>query len=111
MLCSPMYPVDEGIKIDNQDFDRHGDESEWEAYARVIARKIRTRVEEGIDREAVKHFSVFAIGPMPLLMFFGQMYRGYDSNKIYTKVTGTLKIRIGLGLGRKKNERHKPATS
>ena len=68
----PKYPVDEGIKIENQDFDRHGDESEWEAYARVIERKIRTRVEEGIDREAVKHFSVFAIGPMPLLMFLGR---------------------------------------
>lgn len=69
---SPKYPVDDGIKIDNQDFDRHGDESEWEAYARAIERKIRTRVEEGIDREAVKHFSVFAIGPMPLLMFLGK---------------------------------------
>ena len=69
---SPKYPVDDGIKIDNQDFERHGDELEWETYARVIERKVRTRVEEGIDREAVKHFSVFAIGPMPLLMFLGK---------------------------------------
>ena len=68
----PMYPVDEGIKIDNQDFDRNGDESEWEAYARVIDRKIKSRVEEGIDDNEVKHFSVFAIGPMPLLMFLGK---------------------------------------
>lgn len=68
----PKYPVDDGIKIDNQDFDRHGDKSEWEAYARVIERKIKARVEEGVDREAVKHFSVFAIGPMPLLMFLGK---------------------------------------
>ncbi len=69
---SPMYPVDEGIKIDNQDFDRNGEESEWEAYARVIERKIKSRVEEGIDENKVKHFSVFAIGPMPLLMFLGK---------------------------------------
>lgn len=69
---SPKYPVDEGIKIDNQDFDRHGDESEWKVCARSIERKIRTRVEEGIDREGVKHFSVFAIGPQPLLMFLGK---------------------------------------
>ncbi len=68
----PKYPVDEGIKIDNQDFDRRGDESEWEACAKVIERKIRTRVEEGIDHEGVKHFSVFAIGPQPLLMFLGK---------------------------------------
>lgn len=68
----PMYPVDEGIKIDNQDFDRNGAESEWEAYARVIERKIKSRVEEGIDEKKIKHFSVFAIGPMPLLMFLGK---------------------------------------
>ena len=68
----PKYPVDEGIKIDNQDFDRHGDESEWAAYARVIERKIKSRVEEEIDEQEIKHFSVFAIGPMPLLMFLGK---------------------------------------
>ena len=28
--------------------------------------------EEGIDRKAVKHFSIFAIGPQPLLMFLGK---------------------------------------
>ena len=68
----PKYPVDEGIPIDNQDFNRHGDASEWEAYARVIERKIGMSVGEGIDRERVNHFSVFAIGPMPLLMFLGK---------------------------------------
>ena len=68
----PKYPVDEGIKIDNQDFDRHGDKSEWEAYARVIERKIRTSIEEGIDEIKIKHFSIFAIGPMPLLVFLGR---------------------------------------
>ena len=68
----PKYPVDEGIKIDNQDFDRHGDEADWTAYARVIERKIKSGVEEGIDGKEIKHFSVFAIGPMPLLMFLGK---------------------------------------
>ena len=68
----PKYPVDKGIKIKNQDFDRHGDELEWAAYARVIERKIKSRVEEGIDEQEIKHFSVFAIGPMPLLMFLGK---------------------------------------
>ncbi len=68
----PKYPVDEGIKIEIPDFDRHGDESEWITYARTIERKIKARVEEGIDENTVKHFSVFAIGPMPLLMFLGK---------------------------------------
>ena len=68
----PKYPIDEGIKIEIPDFDRHGDEAEWSAYARTIERKIKTRVEEGIDEQKIKHFSVFAIGPMPLLMFLGK---------------------------------------
>ena len=68
----PKYPVDEGIVIDRQDFDRNGDEAEWMVCARYIERKVRGRVEEGIDQEDVKHFSVFAIGPMPLLMFLGK---------------------------------------
>ncbi|RKU13080.1 hypothetical protein C6503_16150 [Candidatus Poribacteria bacterium] len=68
----PKYPIDEGIKIEMPDFDRHGDEAEWGTYARTIERKIKTRVEEGIDEKKIKHFSVFAIGPMPLLMFLGK---------------------------------------
>ena len=68
----PKYPVDEGIKIEIPDFDRHGDETEWSTHARTIERKIKTRVEEGIDEKKIKHFSVFAIGPMPLLMFLGK---------------------------------------
>jgi len=68
----PKYPVDEGIKIEIPDFDRYGDETEWSTYARSIERKIKTRVEGGIDTKEAKHFSVFAIGPMPLLMFLGK---------------------------------------
>ena len=68
----PKYPVDKGIKIEIPDFDRYGDETEWSTYARTIERKIKTRVEEGIDEKKIKHFSVFAIGPMPLLMFLGK---------------------------------------
>ncbi len=69
---SPKYPVGKGIKIDNQDFDRHGGEADWAAYARVIEKKIKSHFEEGIDEQAIKHISVFAIGPMPLLMFLGK---------------------------------------
>ena len=68
----PKYPVDEGINIEIPDFDRHGTEAEWETYAKAIDRKIKARVEKGIDETEIKHFSVFAIGPMPLLMFLGK---------------------------------------
>ena len=68
----PKYPVDEGINIEIPDFDRHGTEAEWKTYAKAIDRKIKARVEKGIDETEIKHFSVFAIGPIPLLMFLGK---------------------------------------
>ena len=69
---APKYPTDKGIKINNQDFDRHGDEADWAAYAKVIERKIKSNLEEGIDGKPIKHLSIFAIGSMPLLIFLGK---------------------------------------
>lgn len=69
---APKYPVDEGILIENQDFNRNGDESEWKAYAKVIERRIKSKFDEGLDEKPIKHLSIFAIGPMPLLTFLGK---------------------------------------
>lgn len=69
----PKFPVDEkGIKIARDDFNRDGNEAYWTAYAGDIERKIKSLFEEGIDEKVIKHLSVFAIGPMPLLMFLGK---------------------------------------
>ena len=69
----PKYPIDEkGINITKNNFDGHSDSEYWQAFASEIQRKIRWSFEEGIDEEKIKHLSVFAIGPMPLLMFLGK---------------------------------------
>ena len=69
----PKYPADsKGIKIEKKNFDRLGDDAYWKAYTEDIKREIERKFDEGIDDEKIKHLSVFAIGPMPLLMFLGK---------------------------------------
>lgn len=69
----PKYPTDEkGISITKSNFDGHSDLAYWQAFAGDIQRKVKRYVDEGIDEEKIKHLSVFAIGPMPLLMFLGK---------------------------------------
>ena len=69
----PKYPTDlKGIGIERKDFDRLGDEAYWRVHTKDIKRKIEREFDKGIDDEEIKHLSVFAIGPMPLLMFLGK---------------------------------------
>ena len=69
----PKYPTDEkGINITKNNFDGHSDLAYWQAFAGDIQRKVKRSFDEGIDENKVKHLSVFAIGPMPLLMFLGK---------------------------------------
>ena len=69
----PKFPTDEkGIRIGRNDFDGHNDIEYWQAFAGDIRRKIRWYFDEGVDGKKIKHLSVFAIGPMPLLMFLGK---------------------------------------
>ena len=69
----PKYPTDEkGIRIAKNNFNGHNDAEYWQAFANEIQRKVKWSFEEGIDEEKIKHLSVFAIGPMPLLMFLGK---------------------------------------
>ena len=67
------YPTDEkGINITKNNFDGHRDSEYWQIFTSEIQRKIKWSFEEGVDEEKIKHLSVFAIGPMPLLMFLGK---------------------------------------
>ena len=69
----PKFPTDEkGIKIAKANFAGHRDEKHWEVLAEEIQEEIKTSLKEGINEEKIKHLSVFALGPMPLLMFLGK---------------------------------------
>lgn len=80
----PKYPVDEkGISIPKNNFDGHNDPGYWQAFASEIQRKINRSFDEGIDEGKIKHLSVFAIGPMPLLMFLGKCIGDTVSSDLY----------------------------
>lgn len=70
----PKYPVDtKGIKIEEINFDRKGDDSEWKRFAEnKIKRKLEKALAEGMDDVKIKHLSLFGLAPMPLLFYFGK---------------------------------------
>ena len=83
---SPKFPVDEkGIRIAIDDFDGRNNHETWKVFATQIQRKIEKHFEEGIDEEEIKHLSVFALGPMPLLMYLGKCIGDTISADLYQK--------------------------
>ncbi|AVH68350.1 MULTISPECIES: HNH endonuclease [unclassified Nostoc] len=70
----PKFPTDlKGIKIEESHFDRLGTPEQWQTFAdNKIKRRILRDLEEGIDDVKIKHFSIFGISPMPLLMYLGK---------------------------------------
>ncbi len=69
----PKYPTDhKGIKITKEGFQRYSDASYWHTHAKDIERKVRRHLEEGINEIKIKHLSVFAIAPQPLLIYLGK---------------------------------------
>ena len=70
----PKYPTDlKGIKIEESDFDREFNEEQWQTFAETkIKRKIGRVFENSIDETKIKHLSIFAIAPMPLLFYLGK---------------------------------------
>ena len=82
----PKFPVDDkGIRIAIKDFDGRNNPETWEVFATQIRRKIEKHFEEGIDEEEIKHLSVFALGPMPLLMYLGKCIGDTISADLYQK--------------------------
>jgi hypothetical protein len=70
----PKFPTNhKGIKIEEKDFDRMGTSEQWQTFAESkIKRKVLRDLEEGIDDIKIKHISLFAIAPMPLLIYLGR---------------------------------------
>ena len=82
----PKFPADEKeIKIDRNDFDGHAGIEYWHAFSNDIQRKIKWSFEEGIDGRKITHLSVFAIAPMPLLMFLGKCIGDTISSDLYQR--------------------------
>lgn len=72
----PKHPMDlKGLKIEEHDFDRLQKQEYWQTFAeQKIKKKIERFMEDGFDDTKVKHLSIFAIGPMPLLFYLGKCF-------------------------------------
>jgi len=80
----PKYPSDKiGIKFERTDFDRFGDDNYWFVTANDIRRKIEKELSFGVSENPIKHLSIFAIAPMPLLMYLGRCIGDTIPSDIY----------------------------
>jgi hypothetical protein len=75
---APLYPEDpKGFVIDLTSVDGQ-DEAFYKAAKRTIKRKLERLYEPGMEVEQTRHISLFALAPIPLLVFLGSQL----SNKV-----------------------------
>lgn len=70
----PKFPADQkGFKIEEKEFNRFATPQYWQDFAEnKIKRRIQRYLEEGVDDIKIRHLSIFAISPLPLLIFLGK---------------------------------------
>lgn len=82
----PRFPLDEkGIVIDFNNRNGSGGKSHWKSLARDIATQVKQALTPGNDHLRIDHLSVFAVAPIPLLMYLGNRIGGATPVDIYQK--------------------------
>lgn len=83
---SPRFPADpKGISIDYSSFESGNTQSYWSSVAKDIDSKVKNALATGNDHQRVEHLSVFAIAPIPLLVYLGNRIGGTMPTDIYQK--------------------------
>jgi len=68
----PRYMADDtGMEIDLTALPVGDDANYWQTGKQIISEKIDDIYRPGVEKKEIEHISVFAIGPIPLLMFLG----------------------------------------
>ncbi len=69
----PLYPANEhGFLIDLNDIEAEENEEDyWGVVKRVLGDRVKSELKVGGRGRRPKHLSLFAIGPVPLLIFLG----------------------------------------
>lgn len=85
----PRYPQDQqGIDIDLSEFPDDGNDGGAAFYTlskELIISKIGQLYQRGVDTESVDHISVFALAPMPLLIFLGSQLSNKVAVELYQR--------------------------
>ncbi len=68
------YPIDRrGLLFDFSERNILGTKSDWKRFARDVGDAARSGFRIGNDRKPREHLSVFALGPIPALVHFGNL--------------------------------------
>lgn len=68
----PRYMVDDtGMEIDLTSLPLGDNDGYWQTGKQIISERIENIYRPGVEKKEIEHISVFAIGPIPLLMFLG----------------------------------------
>lgn len=82
----PRYPSSkEGLEIDFTALPDMEHESFWETGKQQISSKLANLYEPGLETNPVDHISVFGLGPIPLLMYFGNQLSNKVTTDLYQK--------------------------
>lgn len=82
----PRFPSDEkGILLDFTNKEGRGNKTYWKNFAREISNQVKRDFVMGNDRKRLEHLSIFALGPMPILMYFGNQIGNIIPSDIYQK--------------------------
>jgi hypothetical protein len=82
----PRYPTVDNLVIEDNQFDLKADQIIWEKWAeRRINQYLQQKTEIGLYNNPLKHISIFAIGPMPLLMYLGNKIGDTISCQIFPR--------------------------
>ena len=82
----PRFPSDEkGILLDFTNKDGRRSKTYWKNFAHEISDQVKRDFAMGNDRKRLEHLSVFALGPIPLLMHLGNQIGNIIPSDIYQK--------------------------
>lgn len=81
----PRFPADDkGVFLDFPQ-KAGGDESFWQEFAREIAEQVKLQFRKGNDEQRYEHLSIFALAPIPALMYFGNQVGNIVASNLFQK--------------------------
>lgn len=86
----PRFPENEkGIFLDFTIKPGHGSQSYWKEFQKDILAQVHANLLGGNARDKFEHLSVFALAPIPLLMYFGRTLGNIIPMDVYQKHRNT----------------------
>lgn len=67
----PRYPDGKDVLMDLTAFGGEGNKHYWESLKQHISGEVEKSLRDGVREKKIQHLSVFALGPIPLLMHLG----------------------------------------